>query len=281
MLWRFAGAPLVLAACAVMAAPPDERWAIFYGNDSIYVLGGGEAGQLAPNTLAVVFGENLGTGVVSRADVAPDPVVLPVLLPGAGVTVRVNGILAALEYASPDAVVFIVPPELLPGPATVVLTRNGLLGPTARVRLKEAVPVLLPLETGWALARHAGSQEWCVAERPLRPGDEVILYGTGWGPTLRRPINLQPAARPNELKDKGLMRIYLDGIELPADRVLYAGLTVGASGIYEVRFRLPEWTSVDPEVRIAIGEALTQPDIRLRVAPSLSQPAEERLRSIH
>ncbi len=281
MRWRFPGAPLVLAASAVLAAPPGERRAITYSSSSVYVLGSNAAGELAPNTLAVVFGEDLSNGVASRADVAPNAVQLPTILPGTGVTVRVNGILAAIEYASPDAVVFVVPPELLPGPASVVLTRNALLGPSARVRLKEAVPALLPLEEGWALARHAVTEEWCQAERPLHPGEEVILYGTGWGPTLRRPINQQPAARPNELKARDLMRIYLDGIELPAGHIVYAGLTVGSAGIYEVRLQLPDWTGADPEVRIAIGEDVTQAGIRLHVAPSWTQPAEERLRSNH
>lgn len=281
MRWRFPGALLVPAACAVMAAPPDERRAIAYSSNSIYVLGSGAAGELAPNTLAVVFGENLSNGVASRADVAPNAVQLPTLLPGTGVTVRVNGILAAVEYASPDAVVFVVPPELLPGAATVVLTRNALMGPPARVRLKEAAPALLPLEEAWVLARHAATDEWCLSDRPLHPGDEVILYGTGWGPALRRPVNLQPAARPNELKARDSMRIYLDGMELPAGYIVYAGLSVGAAGIYEVRLRLPEWTGADPEVRIAIGEEVTQAGIRLHVAPSGAQPAEERLRSTH
>lgn len=206
---------------------------------------------------------------------------LPTVLPGTGVTVRVNGILAAVEYASPDAVVFVVPPELLPGSATVVLTRNGILGPAARVRLKEAVPVLLPMEEGWALARHAGSMEWCDEGRPLHPGEEVILYGTGWGPTMRRPINLQPPSRPNELKARDSLRIYLDGIELPGSDILYAGLSVGAAGVYEARIRLPEWTPRDPEIRLAIGEAVSQPELRLRVAPAQAQPAEERLRTTH
>lgn len=276
---HLSGALFAAAACAVLAAPPGERWAPAYSSASIFNLGSGAAGDLAPNTLAVVFGENLASGVASRADLSPNLALLPTTLPGAGVTVRVNGILAAIEYASPDAVVFIVPPELLPGPASIVLTHNSLLGPAARVTLKEAAPSLLPLDAGYALARHAGSLEWCLDGSPLHPGGEVLLYGTGWGPALRRPVNLQPVSRPNQLKFRDGLRVFLDGVEVPAGLILYAGLTVGASGIYEMRLRLPEWAPPDPEIRLAIRDAFTQPGIRLRVAPIEAQPAEERLRS--
>jgi uncharacterized protein (TIGR03437 family) len=113
----------------------------------------------------------------------------------------------------------------------------------------------------------------------LLPGEEVILYGTGWGPTVRRPINLQPATRPNELRARESLRVLLDGIEVPESHVLYAGLSVGAAGAYEARVRLPVWTPPDPEIRLAVGQEVTPTGLRLRVGRLQAQPADERLRS--
>lgn len=276
-----AGVLSAAAAIAVFAAPPGERWAPAYSSATVCNLGSGEPGRLAPNTLAVVFGSNLSRGTASRADLSTNPVVLPTALPGTGVTVKVNGLLAAVEYASPEAVVFVIPPELTPGPATVVLTTNSVNGPAVRLQLQEAAPSLLPLDSGWALVRDAESLAWSLPEEPVHPGATVTLYGTGWGPTLRPPINLQTAARPSELRARGAVRVYLDGMEVPADQMLYAGLSVGSAGLYELRFRLPLWTPPNPEVRLAIGTELSQPGLRIPVAPPEMQPGQQRLRSTH
>lgn len=266
------------AACAVLAAPPGERWVPAYSKATILNLASGLP-ELAPNTVAVVFGDNLSPIAASRAEAAANAVILPTTLPGTGLSVKVNGILAAVEYASPEAVVFIVPPELVAGSATIVVTRNGLNGPAVRLQLQESAPGLLPLDSGWALARDAATQEWSLPEKPAAPGSEIVVYGTGWGRTLRRLINLQPASQPSELKARDSLRVFLDGIEVPGECVLYAGVTPGAAGIYELRLRLPDWTPEDPEIRISIGEKLSQEGLRLRVAPSAMQPPDLRVRS--
>lgn len=269
---------LATAACAVLAAPPGERWAPAYSQTSIVNLASGLP-ELAPNTVALVFGDNLSPVVVSRAEAAPNAAVLPTVLPGTGLSVKVNGILAAIEYASPAAVVFIVPPELVAGPATIVLTRNGLNGPAVRVQLQDAAPGLLPLESHWALARDAATGEWRLPEKPSAPGDEVVLYGTGWGQTLRRSINLQPAPRPSELRARDSLQVFLEGMEVPRDLISYAGLSPGTAGIYELRLCLPEWTPEDPEIRISVGGRWSQEGLRLRVDPSRPQPPGLRMRS--
>jgi len=271
-------AMLAAAACAILAAPPDERWAPAYGPTSIVNLASGLP-ELAPNTLAVIYGDNLSSTVASRMDAAPNAAVLPTVLAGSGVTVKVNGLLAAIEYVSPAAVVFIVPPELMPGPASIVLTRNGLNGPSVRVQLQEAAPALMPLESSWALARDAVSVEWRTPELPAAPGDEVILYGTGWGEVIRRLINLQPAVTRSELRARSSLRVYLEGMEAPQSSISYAGVCPGTAGIYEIRFRLPDWVPDDPEIRLSIGGRLTQPGLRLRVARAGLQPPAGWLRS--
>ncbi len=275
---RWLCALFAAAACAVLAAPPGERWAPAYSETSILNLASGLP-ELAPNTVAVIFGDNLSPIVSSRAEAAPNAAVLPTLLPGTGVSVKVNGILAAIEYASPDAVVFIVPPELVAGPAKIILTQNGLNGPAVRVQLQEAAPGLLPLDTRWALARDPGAEEWRLPENPAVPGSEIVLYGTGWGRTLRRSINLHPESQPSELRARDSLQVFLDGREVPGAFISYAGVSPGTAGIYELRLRLPDWTPEDPEIRISIGGRWSQEGLRLRVDPSRLQPPDLRIRS--
>lgn len=255
-----------LAAWTVFASEPRASRAPVYSLETILNLGSGEAGELAPNCLAVIYGENLSSATVSRLDAAPTAMRMPTQLPGAGVSVKVNGILAGLEYASPEAVVFVVPPELSAGPARIVLTRNALNGPAIQVQLREAAPSLLPLADGWVLARAAVSGEWILPERGVRPGEEVILYGTGWGPLERMPPSLQIPIGPNPLKFRSGVRVILEGMEAPGHLVQYAGLAPGAPGVYQLRFRLPEWCPPDPEIRVSISGSLTQPNLRLPVS---------------
>lgn len=266
------------AASAVLAAPPGERWAPAYSQASILNLASGLP-ELAPNTLAVIYGQNLSPIAASRIEAAPNAAILPTTLPGTGVTVKVNGILAAIEYASPEAVVFIVPPEFVAGTFSIVLTRNGVNGPTVRVPLQDHAPGLLPLESEWALARDAQTLDWRHPDSPAAPGDEIVLYGTGWGQTLRREVNLQPASQRTELRARDSVSVYLDGVEAPRDHILYAGVSPGTAAIYELRFRLPAWTPPDPEIRISINGRFSQEGLRLRVDPSRAQPPEARARS--
>ena len=269
----------VLAAYVVFAAENGTRMAPVYSQASIVNLGSGEAGELAPNTLAVIYGENLAGSTVSRIEAYPAATLLPTLLPATGVTVKVNGILAGIEYASPNAVIFVVPPELLPGPARVVLTRNGVNGPAVQIRLEETAPSLLPLDAGWTLARHGDSLEWCLPGHAAAPGGEVILYGTGWGAALRPPVNLLIPDKPYALKALDALRVFLGGIELGPGAIVFAGLVPGAPGLYQLRLRLPEWAGTNPEIRIAIGGRMSQPGLRLPVEGPPLQPDGQRMRS--
>ena len=269
----------VLVACVVFAAENGTRTAPVYSQSSLVNLGSGEAGRLAPNTLAVIYGENLASSTVSRIEAYPAATLLPTLLPATGVTVKVNGILAGIEYASPNAVIFVVPPELLPGPARVVLTRNGVNGPSVQIRLEEVAPSLLPLDAGWTLARRGDTLEWCLPGQAAAPGQEVILYGTGWGASQRPPVNLLIPEKPYALKAREALRVFLDGMEVAPGAIVFAGLVPGAPGLYQLRLRLPDWVGTNPEVRIAIGDQMSQPGLRLPVERPQAQPDGQRMRS--
>ncbi len=261
---------LALLPVAIPARDPDSRQAPAYSAASIVNLASGRMADLAPNTLAVIYGDQLASTTRSRQDSDLQGVILPYVLSGTGVTVKVNGLLAGIEYVSPDAVVFIVPPELDPGPALIVLTRNALNGPSVLTELKPTAPALIPFENGRPLARAGSNLEWITAARPLAPGDEVILYGTGLGPTIPPQTNRRVASAPAAIQDA--LRIQLDGADLDPRCLSYAGVSQGVAGIYEIRFTLPPFYQPDPEVRLFIGEQGTQPGLRLYTQPPPPPP---------
>lgn len=269
-----AGVPAALAllASAVLASEPGQRQAPFYSAQSVVNLATGRAGDLTPNTLAVIYGTDLSSSTRARGEVDPAGHSIPYVLPGTGVTVKVNGLLAGIEFASPEAVVFIVPPDLLPGPARIVLTRNSLNGPVVQTVLQAVAPALLPLEEGWLLARHAATLEWVSADKPAARGEDIIFYCTGLGPTVLPLVNRSPAAEPSEIKGKDGLHVFLDGAEVDRESILYAGITVGAAGIYEIRARLPAWIGSAAAVRISLGGRWSQDGLKLHVEEGPAQP---------
>lgn len=270
-----ARAALACVATVLFASDSGIRQAPSYSAATIVNLASGRAGELAPNTLAVIFGRELAT--VTRARQASDLQggLLPSVLPGTGVTVRVSGLLAGVEYVSPEAVVFVVPADLMAGPATVVVTRNALSGPAIRVSLQARAPALLPYEEGYVLARHAEDGAWVSREQPARPGEEVILYATGMGPTNPPQENRKVASERDALEEADEVVLEVGGWELAPGGMTYVGVSPGTAGIYEIRLILPEGLESDPEVRLRLGGKESQEGLRLLAKPGGPPPASK------
>jgi len=88
---------------------------------------------------------------------------------------------------------------------------------------------------------------------PARPGDWVMLYGTGFGPT-------EPTYQAGEIADRpALLRqpvtVSIGGLALRPEEIGYAGLSVGSiSGLYQFNVRIPESAPEgDLPVEVRIG----------------------------
>lgn len=270
---------LVALPLAVAAEELPGRQALAYTATSIVNLANGQPGDLAPNTLAAVYGSGFSTRSRARldSDVAGDQ--LPIVLPGTGVTVNVNGLLAPIEYVAPDVVIFLVPSELQSGPAVIVVTRNAESGPAIDVELRPRAPAFFLYEDGQILARHTDTMEWVTKDAPARPGETVILYAGGLGVTTpllayrRMPAERLLVERASE------WRVSIDGVELPAAAVEGPELMPGFPGLYEVRFRLPANVGLSPEIRLRLDDGQTQAGLHLPVSPEPLEPAPVLLRT--
>jgi uncharacterized protein (TIGR03437 family) len=243
-------------------------WAQGNGNPPTFPPGSvvnsanGSPTSLTPNVLASLYGTNLAFSTGSAGD--PGAGALPTLL--AGVRVIVGGLFASLLYVSPTQVNFIMPPSLLAGQTNIYLLRDFIITPTLQITLLDAAPALF--EDNSSLAAEHADGSLISADAPARPGEVIVVYGTGLGRT--DPIQIDGAvarsAAPIILFDQ--LQVLLDGQAVPVENILYAGITPGFAGLYQINLRLPVQIGAAPELRIALGDQMSQGALRLQMAPA-------------
>ena len=228
-----------------------------YSAASLVNAADNQAGWLAPNTIATLYGQNLayGTQVLSGGS--------PV---GGDATVNLNGFVAPLYYLSPTQINFLIPPNLLPGPTTLQLIVDGLAGPPVAITLGASAPALFQLDQQNVIATRA---DWSLITpaAPAQPGDVVVLYATGLGQVVppvgygETPGSAAPLAMLCQFQ------VLLNGNPIDPGAIAYAGVAPGFSGLYQVNLTLPSGTGANPEIRIAIGAAMSIAGLQIPVSP--------------
>ena len=264
---------LLAAALPRVGAAADSfspGGAPFYTLDSVTHAATNQAGALAPNTIASLYGVNLSWETVAVKELKNGSQ-LPVTLPNAGVHVMIGGILAPLYYVSPTQVNFVTPAMLAPGRYDLELVRDGRSGPAVPVVIAAAAPGLFSYQ-GWVLANRA-SGELVDPSNPAIPGEAIVVYGTGFGQTSPSLTDGLVPRTPTRIPDGVEIKVTLDGVDV-SDGVFYVGVTPGYAGLYQVNLKLPENVPPDPEIVVAIRGAASPPNVRLPVQRSRnsSQP---------
>jgi len=252
--------------CARAQDPVCKPYAPCYTSVSIVNAASGVP-ELAPNTLASIYGQNLSyvTRAITSADIAAG--VLPRSLEGSGVQVIVGGFYGHLYFVSPGQVNFLVPPNLLPGEVTIQLIREGTAGPAVRVRLKEAAPALFQLDGRTALASHHPDYSLVSDEAPARPGSWVLLWATGLGAVTPPAVYGEIPMRAAYLENLENFHVLLNGTPVPRENIGYAGLAPTWSGLYQINLKIPDLAGPDPEIRIIAGESASPAGLRLPALP--------------
>lgn len=239
----------------------------FYSAASIVNAATNRPGPLAPNTIITIYGEGLSweTRALTASDI--NGTALPTKLPGTGVTVLVANVPAPLYFVSPSQVNLLIPNHLRPGKARLQLVRDGRAGPEVEITLASAAPALFLAEEATAVATRADGSIVTRSD-PVHAGDIVVLYATGLGPTVpKTPYARIPtgAALLERLEE---FRVLLDGQMLDPRSVSYAGVAPGFAGLYQVNVWLPDDAPCDPEIRLAVGDAISGAGVFLPVAPA-------------
>jgi uncharacterized protein (TIGR03437 family) len=159
---------------------------------------------LAPNAYVAVFGQNLSTTNPGRAWAAADftsngdgTLNMPTSLDGTSVTV--GGAPAYINYVSPGQINIITPTNVMGSGIPVVVTVNGQHSTAFNVTVQSLAPSFFAWQPNTAdygkylIAQHADYTNVGKARlfpgtpanftTPASPGETIILYGTGFGPT--------------------------------------------------------------------------------------------------
>jgi uncharacterized protein (TIGR03437 family) len=189
------------------------------------------ADAVAPGSIISIFGANLAAQLVAGP---ANPYAQTI----EGITVQVLDRILPLVFVSPEQINAQLPSDLPEGEHTLRVRTPGQQPLEARFVVRRNAPglYLLPdMDAPLALA-HRENGERVTPDKPARPNERLILWGTGLGPT--KPQVLDGFATPYEpvypLVDP--VELILGGEVRPA---LFAGATPGQTGIQSIQLQVP------------------------------------------
>jgi uncharacterized protein (TIGR03437 family) len=225
---------------------------------------GGFQPGVAPATWVSIFGTNLST--VTYTWQASDFVngLLPTSLQGVSVTI--NGLPAYIDYLSPTQINVLAPDDATTGPVQVQVTAAQQASNSATVQQGQFAPAFFTIDNGaYVAALHAdytlvGSANLLpgVTTQPAQPGETILLYGTGFGPTSPALPTAQLVATPAVLANS--VQVTIGGV---AATVVYAGLV--ESGLYQLNVTVPALPNGDAAVLATIGGVASQTGVSVTV----------------
>lgn len=229
----------------------------------ITTSGIGNAGDtqsgIAQNTFISIYGASLAA--TTRTWAAKDLVgnKLPTSLDGVSVTV--NNKPAYVYYISPKQVDVLTPQDSTTGPVQVVVTNNGLVSGSATVNMAQNSPAFFLLKDGESIAAlHSDNVSLVGAttlysgvSTPAKPGETIVLFGTGFGPTNPQIPDGQILSTSEPLAT--IPTVTVGGVNAT---VVYAG--VSAAGLDQLNVTIPLSTpDGNAPVIATIGSTQTAP----------------------
>jgi uncharacterized protein (TIGR03437 family) len=197
-----------------------------------------------------IFGANLApsTRLWGESDFVDNK--LPTQLDG--VSVNINGKPGYLYYISPTQINVLAPDDPAQGPIEVeVITALGRSDPVVAQKdwVSPAFFMLYPEEQKYVAAVHvdgtyvgkAGLFEGALPTRPVKPGDVIMLFGNGFGPT-------DPSWPTEELVGEAAPLSIPVTVRIGGSSAIvhFAGLV--SSGLYQFNVTIPEVPDGDQPV---------------------------------
>ncbi len=158
---------------------------------------------------------------------------------------------------SPTQVNALIPTNLLPGPVTLQVVLSGRAGPPVTLRLEESAPALFEAAGRTVIATH-GNGPPITPDSTAAPGETVVLYATGLGPTAPQTLPNRIPTAAARLTNTAF-QVWLNGVPVPRERILYAGVTPGFAGLFQVNLQLPPDAPKDPEIPVGTPDRMSPP----------------------
>jgi uncharacterized protein (TIGR03437 family) len=208
--------------------------------------------SMAPGSWIEIYGADLGVGTRTWGAIDFNGANAPTSLGGTSVTI--GGQSAFVDYVSPTQVNAQLPSGVGPGfqdlvvstasgssaayPVNVTATQPGLLAPASfLINGTQYVLTVSAQDTYYILP--PGSLAGVSSNR-AKPGDTVILYGSGFGPVTPNIPAGQVAGLANSLAEN--LSISFGGA---VATVVYAGLSPGSVGLYQFNVVVPNIPASD------------------------------------
>jgi uncharacterized protein (TIGR03437 family) len=186
-------------------------------------------GAVGPGNIVQIYGQNLAAQTISASSIP-----LPTSL--GGTSVIVGGIQLPLYFVSPGQINAQIPFQLSAGNAyQVLVSANGALTTPDSVQLAAASPGIAAFASGQIIAQHLDGS--LVSETaPARPSEFIVFYMAGLGLTDNPVVTGAASPSANLARPLIMPSLTVGGENVP---ILFAGLTPGLVGLYQVNFQVP------------------------------------------
>ena len=198
---------------------------------------------VAPGSIISIYGGSLAPS----SEAGPSTPLRQTL---AGVTVHVAGHILPLFFVSPEQINAQLPFDLPEGMHTLTIRNRDMPEATASFQVVRNAPGLFTsLQSGLhvaTLSRVAGPP--ISADNPVRSGDLVTVFGTGFGP------HRIPPPEGFYVQESDAFRL-LDNVDVVIGNTVitpeYAGAATGLPGTVAIRFRIPADLAQDAVTHLA------------------------------
>jgi uncharacterized protein (TIGR03437 family) len=217
----------------------------------------------ASATWVSIFGANLSQTTRTWQDGDLVSGLLPTSL--SGVSVTVNGLAASVAYVSPTQVNVLAPDDAMVGTVQVQVTTPQGKSNSFTGQKQQYAPAFFTTGGSYVAAQHAdytyvGKPGLIagVTTQPAKPGEVILLSGTGFGPTNPPLPSTQLVTMPAVLANS--VQVTIGGV--PA-HVAYAGLV--EAGLYQFNVTVPSVPNGDAAVVATFGGVQTQTRVLIAI----------------
>jgi uncharacterized protein (TIGR03437 family) len=217
------------------------------------------AGPVTANSWVTAYGSNLGVTTRSWSDSDFTNGGLPTSLDGVSVVLTVFGAprLAYVGYVSPTQVNFLLPSDAASSAYQVQVRNPAGITTALPLTLQANAPQLLTVDGKFAMGTHTNGSALGTGGTPAVPGETIILYGTGCGPT-------NPALIPSQVPTASVPLARLPTVTIGgADANVVSGnVLAGSPGVYQLTVQVPASTpNGDQAVVVTLATATSAPTL--------------------
>ncbi len=189
---------------------------------------------LSPGTIAAVYGTGLGTAPVSTGK-------LPLPTNFNNTYALIGPLQAPLYFLSSGQINLQIPNEVTATQQIpVVLSVNNALTLPQMIDIVPVAPGVAATSGGQIIAQHSVDYSLVTSANPAKPGEYLIIYLVGMGAT--KPAVQSGAVSPGPPTFANVTVQPKVTVGSQTANVVFAGLTPGSVGLYQIDFQVPAGT---------------------------------------